>query len=150
MKNDRKEAIIEIVRQYEIDTQEGLLQKLQEKGFSVTQATVSRDIKKIGLVKVAAPSGKYKYAYRAETDQQSSAKFSNILKETVVRVAYTDALIVLHTYAGMANASAAAFDSMFKDDVLGSIAGDDTIFIAVHSRETAVEITEKIRQIIGK
>ena len=150
MKNDRKDAIIEIVRKYEIETQEGLLQKLQEKGYSVTQATVSRDIKKIGLVKVASKDGKYKYAYREEADQQITAKYANILKETIVRVAYTDTLIVLHTYAGMANASAAAFDSMFRSDVLGSIAGDDTIFIAVQSRESAVEISEKIKQIIGK
>ncbi len=150
MKNDRKDAIIEIVRKYEIETQEALLDKLQEKGYTVTQATVSRDIKKIGLVKVAAKNGKYKYAYREETGSQSNAKYSNILRETVVRVAYTDTLIVLHTYSGMANASAAAFDSIFKNEVLGSIAGDDTIFIAVHSRETAIDITERIRQIIGK
>ena len=124
-----------------------LLQKLLEKGYSVTQATVSRDIKKMGLVKEADPSGKYRYVCHKTELPQQSAKYVNILKETMTDIVSANNLVVIKTYPGMANAAAAAFDTIFKSDVLGSIAGDDTVFVATATADVATSLTQQIKEI---
>ena len=149
MNNNRQQTILQIISSYDIETQEMLLQKLLEKGFSVTQATVSRDIKKMGLVKEADANGNYRYVCHKTQLPQQSAKYVNILKETMTDIVSANNLVILKTYAGMANAAAAAFDAIFKADVLGSIAGDDTVFVATANAEIAVSLTHQIREIIN-
>lgn len=147
MKNNRQQTILQIINSADVETQDMLLQKLLEKGFSVTQATVSRDIKKMGLVKEADPSGKYRYVCHKTELPQQSAKYVNILKETMTGIVSANNLVVIKTYPGMANAAAAAFDSIFKSDVLGSIAGDDTVFVATATAEVATSLTQQIKEI---
>ena len=147
MKDNRQQAILQIIASNDVETQEMLLQKLLEKGFGVTQATVSRDIKKVGLVKEADPSGKYRYVCHKTQLPQQSAKYVNILKETMTDIVSANNLIIIKTYPGMANASAAAFDTIFKSDVLGSIAGDDTVFVATATSEIATSLTHQIKEI---
>lgn len=147
MKNNRQQAILQIITSTDVETQDMLLQKLLEKGYSVTQATVSRDIKKMGLVKEADPSGKYRYICHKTELPQQSAKYVNILKETMTDIVNANNLVVIKTYPGMANAAAAAFDTIFKSDVLGSIAGDDTVFVATATAEVATSLTQQIKEI---
>lgn len=147
MKTNRQQAIIQIITSTDIETQEMLLQKLLEKGYSVTQATVSRDIKKMGLVKEANVSGKYRYVCHKTELPQQSAKYVNILKETMTDIVSANNLVIIKTYPGMANAAAAAFDMIFKSDVLGSIAGDDTVFVATSTAEVATSITNQVKEI---
>lgn len=147
MKNNRQQTILQIINSADIETQDMLLQKLLERGFSVTQATVSRDIKKMGLVKEADPSGKYRYVCHKTELPQQSAKYVNILKETMTGIVSANNLVVIKTYPGMANAAAAAFDSIFKSDVLGSIAGDDTVFVATATAEVATSLAQQIKEI---
>lgn len=147
MKNNRQQAILQIITSTDVETQDMLLQKLLEKGYSVTQATVSRDIKKMGLVKEADPSGKYRYVCHKTELPQQSAKYVNILKETMTDIVSANNLVVIKTYPGMANAAAAAFDTIFKSDVLGSIAGDDTVFVATATADVATSLTQQIKEI---
>lgn len=147
MKNNRQQAILQIITSTDVETQDMLLQKLLEKGYSVTQATVSRDIKKMGLVKEADPSGKYRYVCHKTELPQQSAKYVNILKETMTDIVSANNLVVIKTYPGMANAAAAAFDTIFKADVLGSIAGDDTVFVATATSDVATSLTQQIKEI---
>ena len=147
MKNNRQQAILQIITSTDVETQDMLLQKLLEKGYSVTQATVSRDIKKMGLVKEADPSGKYRYICHKTELPQQSAKYVNILKETMTDIVNANNLVVIKTYPGLANAAAAAFDTIFKSDVLGSIAGDDTVFVATATAEVATSLTQQIKEI---
>ncbi len=147
MKNNRQQTILQIINSADVETQDMLLQKLLERGFSVTQATVSRDIKKMGLVKEADPSGKYRYVCHKTELPQQSAKYVNILKETMTGIVSANNLVVIKTYPGMANAAAAAFDSIFKSDVLGSIAGDDTVFVATATAEVATSLAQQIKEI---
>jgi len=147
MKNNRQQAILQIITANDVETQEMLLQKLLEKGFSVTQATVSRDIKKMGLVKEADPTGKYRYVCHKTQLPQQSAKYVNILKETMTDIVSANNLVIIKTYPGMANAAAAAFDTIFKADVLGSIAGDDTVFVATATADIANSLAQQIKEI---
>ena len=137
MKTGRHDAILEIIASENIDTQELLTKRLCERGFNVTQATVSRDIKQLRLVKRAVSGGSYKYVIQKSEDTQSSAKFKNIMRETVVSITPAGTLVVIRTYTGMANAAAAAIDAIAGSLVVGTIAGDDTIFVATESEEAA-------------
>ncbi len=146
MKHKRHNKIIEIIGSYNIETQEDLIDKLRDNGLDVTQATVSRDIKELGLIKVSTKENKYKYAIPSMSTQESmriSIKYRNIIRETVIRVDYAENIVVIKTYAGMAQAAAAAIDGMDWDDVVGSIAGDDTILIIVRSSDKASEICRR-------
>ena len=121
MKQNRHERIIEIINANDIETQDELLAKLREDGFDVTQATISRDIK---------------------------TGIKTILKETIVRADYAQNIVVLKTYSGMAQAAAAAIDSLQMQDIVGSVAGDDTILIVMRSDEIARDFTEKYKELL--
>jgi transcriptional regulator of arginine metabolism len=148
MKNKRQEKILEIISSECIETQEALSERLKEMGFDVTQATVSRDIRELALLKVASADGRYRYAAKDGEESKSSAKFISILRETVISVESANNLVVLKTYSGMANAAAAALDVLLSEDILGSIAGDDTIFAVAHTAPIAFSIVRKIRNLI--
>ena len=142
MKNGRQKQILTIVSEHDVETQEELIVRLKASGFKATQATVSRDIKELRLIKMATENGHYKYVQSVGEDGKSSAKFDNVLRETVISVRNAGPIVVVRTYAGMAMAAAAAVDAMQINCILGTIAGDDTIFIAV-SDEVASDLIEK-------
>ena len=142
MKNGRQKQILTIVSEHDVETQEELIVRLKASGFKATQATVSRDIKELRLIKMATENGHYKYVQSVGEDGKSSAKFDNVLRETVISVRNAGPIVVVRTYAGMAMAAAAAVDAMQINCILGTIAGDDTIFIAV-SDEVASDLFEK-------
>ena len=144
MKNKRQEKIIEIIESQVVETQEALQEKLRECGYDVTQATVSRDIKELRLTKVATRGNRYKYAVLDSDDPKQAAKFVFIMKETVLSVQAAQNMLVIKTFAGMAQAAAAALDNLFGNDVVGTIAGDDTIFAVTASNQDAADLQGKI------
>jgi transcriptional regulator of arginine metabolism len=148
MKNSRHTKILEIISEHNVETQDELISKLCESGYDVTQATVSRDIKQLQLVKIATEDGKYKYALPRRDDVTSTAKFKSILRDTAVSVQDAENIVVIKTYPGMANAAAAAVDALAGDTIIGCIAGDDTIFIVVKNDDEATKIATFLGAII--
>ena len=149
MKYNRQAEIISIITEKQIETQEELSECLRERGYMVTQATISRDIRELKLVKVAAAGGKYIYASQ-NRDDGISQKARKLLGETVERVDRANNIAVVHTYAGMAQGSAAAIDSMNRPDIVGSVAGDDTIIIVLRSDEAAKLFCEELGDIVNE
>ncbi len=150
MKTKRHSQIIELIKKYDIETQEELTLKLREKGFDTTQATVSRDIKELKLVKVPDDSGNYKYAVKTSHDEiRVSAKFKTILEETVIRIDVSTSIVVVKTFPGMAQAAASAIDNMNWSEIVGTIAGDDTIFVALKTIDDALIFSEKLKEILN-
>ena len=150
MKKKRQEAMLEIIDKYELSTQDELLQKLRDFGFEATQATVSRDIKELRLVKTMGNNGQYKYAVtRTESDELIS-KFRSIFVQSVVSADYAGNTIVIRCYTGMAQAACAAFDSMQWDGLVGTLAGDDTIFALCRTEGYASKMKDAIKRLIEK
>lgn len=149
MKNSRHTRILEIIGENVIETQDDLIEKLRESGYPVTQATVSRDIKQLGLVKTASKNGGYQYTVAKGDSAGNESKLKNIMRETILTAQNAENIVVIKTYSGMANAAAAAVDALFGDSIVGSIAGDDTIFIVVQTDEDAREFTLYVKDIIG-
>jgi transcriptional regulator of arginine metabolism len=152
MKNKRHNRIIEIIGSYNIETQDELIDKLRDSGFDVTQATVSRDIKELGLIKAITKDNKYKYAVPSMSTQEIiriSQKYRNIIRETVISVDHAEIIVVIKTYSGMAQAAAAAIDGMSWDDIVGSIAGDDTVLVIMRTQEKAKEIARRFKDILN-
>lgn len=143
MKSKRHAKILEIISKYEVETQEELAQRLNESGFPVTQATISRDIRELKLSKVAGGNGRQKYVAFTKPNAEISDKYSRVLKEGFVSKELASHLIVIKTVTGMAMAVAAAIDHMELPGVVGCIAGDDTIMCALRSPEDAYTIMEK-------
>lgn len=144
LKNKRHAKILDIISQSDTVTQGALTEKLREYGFNVTQATVSRDIKELGLVKVSAGGGGYKYALPTNVVAHTS-KHMTIFSQSVISVEYALHTIIIKTLSGMAQAAGAAIDSSIGNKILGSIAGDDTIIIVTESEERACELTKVLR-----
>ena len=150
MKQRRHEKILELIEKTDIKTQEDLLVRLRENGFSVTQATVSRDIRELGLIKVQSSRG-YKYAINTVSDKvDMSFKFHAVFTESVKRIDYAENIVVIHCYVGMANAACAALDSIHWQDVVGTIAGDDTIFCVMRDKSASAGFAQQLRKLIGK
>ncbi|HIZ08791.1 MAG TPA: arginine repressor, partial [Candidatus Eubacterium avistercoris] len=133
MKSKRHAKILEIIRKYEVETQEELCEKLNQEGYSVTQATVSRDIRELKLTKVSTDGGRQKYMSISEKKEDMGEKFIRIFKDGFVSMDMAQNILVIKTVSGMAMALAAALDAMDFDEVVGSIAGDDTIMCAVRT-----------------
>lgn len=144
MKKSRHGKIIEIIRQYDVGTQEELARRLNEEGFSVTQATVSRDIRELKLSKMATEGGQ-KYVF-LEQDDRLENKYIYVLREAYLSCEAAQNILVLKTVSGMAMAAAAALDALKFPEIVGSIAGDDTIFAAVRTSGEAGLLAEKIRR----
>lgn len=144
----RHTAILRIISEQEIETQDDLIAKLKENGFDVTQATVSRDIKQLGLVKTTDGEGKYRYSAPHPSSSGSDSKFKNILSEAIISSESAENMVIVKTYSGMANAAAAAIDALASDRILGSIAGDDTILIVTKNDETAEEFSEILKDAV--
>ncbi|MBR1970977.1 MAG: arginine repressor [Clostridia bacterium] len=145
----RQSKILEIISANAIDTQEELVLRLKLEGYSVTQATISRDIKELGLTKVLSEDGKYRYVQVDGKEQKISGKIVNMFRESVISVLSAGNLIVIKTFAGSANAAAILIDKLAMDEILGCIAGDDTLLVIV-SDESAVErIKAVISEVVG-
>ena len=148
MKSMRHAKILELIAEFEIDTQEELLNKLNDKGFKVTQATVSRDIRELRLVKVQAASG-YKYSLNSGKENvDMSFKFHAVFSESVLGIDCAENLVVIKCYVGMANAACAALDSVQWSGVVGTIAGDDTILCIMREKQSAAKFAGQLQKLL--
>jgi len=150
MKIARHSKILEIINSQDIETQEELAEELKKSGMNVTQATVSRDIKELKLIKVLANSGKYKYATIMHTESLMSNKLVSIFTQTVIQVENVDNFVIVRTISGSASAAAEAIDSLNFEGVAGTIAGDNTIFVLTRNSEKAQTITQKMKKMISE
>ena len=148
MKIARHAKILELIETYEIETQDELAQRLCDEGFNVTQATVSRDIREMKLTKIATEKGRQKYAVISSHDSEVTERMTRVFKEAVVKMDYAQNMIVIKTLSGMGMAVAVALDNMQNNEILGTIAGDDTVFCAVRSHNQAAVIVEKLYRTI--
>lgn len=146
LKSKRHTKILEIIGSREIETQEELAEALKKEGFDVTQATVSRDIKNLKLIKMQSSNGKSKYVVSAGEQKNIIDRLSNILANTVLTVENVDKMVVIKTITGSAPITAEAIDNLESADIAGTVAGDNTIFILVRSIESAEDLVDKIRK----
>ena len=149
MKNSRQQKILELIEQYDIDTQETLISKLAEVGFSATQTTISRDIKQLKLVKGMTGKGTYKYVIPAAKKDAVSPVLNSALTESVVKIEAAENIVVIKTLSGMANAVAVCIDSLVISDIVGSVAGDDTILLVVKTSELALGVESRLTEIFS-
>lgn len=147
MKNKRQEVILELIERYEIQKQEELIQLLLERGFTATQATVSRDIRELKLMKGAGAGGVQKYVAPSRLGV-AVPRFGSSLTESIVKIDSAENLIVVKTYPGMASAVGSCIDSFNIPEIVGCVAGDDAILVVVRSREEAVALRDKLRKMI--
>lgn len=145
MKKIRQGKILELVQEFDVETQEELADRLKEAGLAVTQATVSRDIRELKLTKVAAAGGRQKYAVLQQDGGQMEDKFLRVLRDGFISMDLAQNILVVKTVAGMAMAVAAALDALKFPEIVGCIAGDDTIFVALRSQEGTAELMEKLK-----
>lgn len=145
MKTNRQSAIMDLITNRCIETQEELAEGLRELGYQVTQATVSRDIKQLSLIKVSTPEGKYRYGVSKHVDTVLNDRLTRILSDSLISVEYSENDVVVRTISGSANAACEALDNMNWPEILGSIAGDNTIFMIARSDADAKTVAERIR-----
>lgn len=148
MKRARHEVVVDLINRYDIETQEELAAYLRKEGFEVTQATVSRDIRELQLSKIAAGNGRQKYIILPKEDVKLNDKFIRVLRDGFVSMDMAQNILVIKTVQGMAMAVAAAVDAMHFPEIVGCIAGDDTIFAAVRSVDDTRIVMQKFDQII--
>jgi transcriptional regulator of arginine metabolism len=137
LKQSRHDRIIELIMEHDVGTQEELLTLLRKSGFNVTQATVSRDIKELRLVKTLSNGGEYIYTASKSENSNLSSKFDTLLSESAIRIDYVFNQIIIKCYSGLANAVCAALDSQHFEGLVGTIAGDDTILLIMRSEQQA-------------
>jgi len=150
MKNARQQKILELIEKYEIDTQETLILRLREVGYKVTQTTVSRDIKQLNLVKGVTALGTYKYVAPSISKGSSIPVPNSAITDSIVKIEAAGNIIVVKTFAGMANAIAVCVDSLHHDEIIGSVAGDDTILLVVKNVDIAERIADELKAAFGK
>lgn len=149
MKKERQQKIREIVENYKIDTQEELIKRLKENGFSATQATMSRDIKELKLTKISDGVNGYYYVFPASVTVKGINNLNANLTQLIISVNYAQNIIVIKTHAGMAQAVATGIDNIKSNDILGCVAGDDTIFVVVSSNDAAQGISAKVKTMMA-
>ena len=149
MKKRRHEKILQIISNNTVDTQEELLRLLRQEGFDVTQATVSRDIKELRLVKTQTGTGKYRYTEPKEGVRDISSRFYSLFSENTISVQSACNMVVIKSLTGMAQAVCAAMDSLHWEGIVGTLAGDDTIFVVTKDEDCARRFTEELRQMLG-
>lgn len=150
MKRKRKAKILEIINNFEIETQEELQSKLRDAGFEVTQATISRDIRELRLVKEQSETGRYIYsAGKKNYNDNMAGRFISIFSESIISVDYALNTVCVKCFSGTANAACAAIDSMQWSGVVGTIAGDDTIFVLCKTEESAKNFTLNLEKSIN-
>ncbi|MDO5785502.1 MAG: arginine repressor [Eubacteriales bacterium] len=149
MKFQRQAKILELIEHNEIETQEELSTRLRDLGYDTTQATVSRDIKELRLIKILSPSGKYRYATSTQEAENSFVgRLQNIFRECVTSVDAAQNIVVIKTLPALASAAAVAIDAMRVPKVVGSISGDDTVFIVMRDNESALDFCEDTKNML--
>ncbi len=148
MRYSRQNMIMDLIKTQEVETQKDLVDLLNNSGYRVTQATVSRDIKDLQLVKILGSNGKYKYAPNTSASQQVTERFKNIFKETIRSVDASGNIIVVKTLSGCANAAGEAIDTMNFPHTIGSVAGDNTLLLVVDDPENTRELLKKFRELL--
>ncbi|MCD7866413.1 MAG: arginine repressor [Clostridiales bacterium] len=148
MKEKRHAKILEIIRRQNVDTQEELCDILNSEGFSVTQATVSRDIRELKLTKISLNGGQKRYALISDTEDGLSEKYRRVFQDGVLSIDMAQNILVIRTVSGMAMAVAAAIDMMNCHEIVGSIAGDDTIMCAVRTVEDTVALMRRLKKVL--
>ncbi|MBR3599210.1 MAG: arginine repressor [Lachnospiraceae bacterium] len=146
MKQKRQEAIINLINNNSIETQEELLSLLKAEGFDTTQATVSRDIRELNVTKISYDGNKHKYVVGRITESAGAKSYKHLLGSCIISIDNAENIVVIKTVAGMAMAVAAAIDSLALDDTVGSIAGDDTIFLAIRHSNLADKVIGDIKK----
>lgn len=146
MKTRRQATILDLINEYSIETQEELLTRLKEKGYNVTQATVSRDIKELRLLKTLSNDGKYRYTSSAKSNSDVNGGLNGFINSSVISVKSAQNIVVIKTLAGMANAICASIDSYEHKGIVGTLAGDDTIFIVCSDNNQADEFVFEIHK----
>ena len=149
MKTKRQNEILQMISSQDIKTQEELANGLRARGYQVTQATVSRDIRELHLIKVASLSGGYKYAKQERHETAVSERLTRILSDSLIHVEQAGNILVVNTLSGSANVAAEALDTLSWPEILGTIAGDNTIFLVVRNEAHAEEIAQRIRELAG-
>ncbi len=149
MKTRRHAKILEIINNNQVETQEELQALLGQAGYAVTQATVSRDIKELRLVKTPGAGGSYRYATAKGSHEHISAKFHSIFAGSVVQVQYAQNIVVVHCLPGMAQAACAAMDSLHWSQVIGTLAGDDTFICIVTGEREAEDLVLELKKMLN-
>lgn len=149
MKKERQAKLIELISAHAIETQEELQKKLIASGFDVTQATVSRDIKELRVVKMLDGNGIYRYAVGRDGNGAKTLKYRDLFAHSVISVAYSMNDVVIKCHSGMAQGACAALDMMYCDNVLGTLAGDDTIFVITKTEADAEILCKKLKEFIA-
>lgn len=149
MKTRRHAKILELITQHEVETQEELQALLRQAGYTVTQATVSRDIKELRLIKTPGAGGGYRYTTAKQGTAHISTKFHSIFAGSVVNVQYAQNIVVVHCLPGMAQAACAAMDSLHWDQVIGTLAGDDTFFCVVTGQQEAEDLVLELKKMLS-
>lgn len=147
MKNARHKMIIELVEKYEIDTQESLIKHLEALGVHATQTTISRDIRELKIVKGLTSLGTYKYV--CPSSSGDGVSFGKTFSDAIIKIESACNIVVVRTLSGMANAIAVSVDALNLSEVIGSVAGDDTILLVCHDNETASRVSEKLHTTFG-
>ena len=148
MKTNRQSKIIEIIQKNEVETQDEMSALLEKDGFRVTQATVSRDIRELKLTKIPTAGGRQKYAVITDAPENLSQKYERVLREGFLSMDMAQNILVIKTVSGMASAVCAAIDAMKMREIVGSIAGDDTIMCAIRTVDDTYAVMKKIRRIV--
>ncbi len=151
MKNKRQDSLLKMIRENVISTQEDLMNSLLDLGYKVTQSTVSRDIKELRIVKALDSEGNYRYISAfdsAPADNEKTDKYTDIFANAVISIKHSMNDIVIKCYPGMASSACVAVDSLYKDMILGSLAGDDTIFIITESEEAATTLAKELNKML--
>lgn len=151
MKKGRQERILELIAKYEVETQDDLMDMLKIDGYKVTQATISRDIRDLDLVKITTPDGAYKYivSSASTTGSGNANVMKNPIVDTVISITCAQNIIVIKTNPGMAQAVGLFVDRMHDGDIVGCVAGDDTIIIVTLNNDTAAKVSEKLKNILS-
>ncbi len=148
MKYSRHNKILELIHKQEVETQEELAKLLIKNGYNVTQATISRDIKELKLIKIQTATGKSKYAAETHSYQSITDRFIKIFKDTILSVNYSNNIIIIKTLTGCANAACEAIDALNLDNILGTIAGDNTIFVVVDENINVNKLVHQFNDLI--
>ncbi len=150
MKSNRHGKILEIIEKYDVETQEELISRLKDEGYDVTQATVSRDIRELKLTKVLMSDGKYKYVLHKSEKHGAAPSYKSTLSASIISIEAAQNLIVIRTFPGMAQAIAAVLDGANIKGVMGCVAGDDTIIVAVRDSALSSYAAENIKKLLNK
>ncbi len=152
MKNARQQKILELIEKYDIDTQDTLIKRLAEAGYIVTQTTASRDIRQLNLIKGITAKGTYKYVAPGSVmvKENKVPVLNSAITDAVVKIEAAGNIVVIKTFSGMANAIAICFDALHREDIVGNVAGDDTILVVVKTPEGAISFERELRELFMK